>query len=554
MKLKNYILSALFICSSFPLLAQNAPDLGSIHGSMQSDVQYTQADSAIGAQTDDGKVVSNTYLLLTYQKGKFETGVRYEMYLNPLLGGFDGYKGQGIPYRYAAYHGDFIDVTVGNFYEQFGNGTIFRAYQAWNLGVDNSIDGVRLKIMPKKGITLTGLIGKQRVFWRKSNANVRAADLDLQLNDAITALNKSKLRLSLGASMVSTFEPDDNPDLKLPQNVSAFAGRTTAIYKGFRLDAEGAYKINDPSFTNEYVYNTGNSMYVCGSYAKKGIGFTTSVRRADNMSFRSERDASFNIATLSFLPPVTRAHTYRLPTLYPYATQLNGEFGLQSTLYFKIKKGTKLGGHYGWQIAINYSRVNGLDTTHVMTKVNDTTSQFSRIYKTSFFGSPKKHYFEDFNIEINKKWTKDFKTTLTYIYLVYDRDVIESGGNTRKYGVAYSHMGVLETNYQINDKNAIRFELQHLYTKNDRGSWAMALVEYSVSPHWYFTAFDEWNYGNTDPKKRFHYPNFTVAYVKDAHRISVGYARQREGLLCVGGICRAVPAFNGFGISLTTGF
>ena len=113
---------------------------------------------------------------------------------------------------------------------------------------------------------------------------------------------------------------------------------------------------------------------------------------------------------------------------------------MQSTLYFKIKKGTKLGGHYGWQIALNYARVNGLDTTHIMRQVNDTTTQFSRLYKSSIFGSSKKAYFEDFNVEINKKWTKDLKTTLTYIYLVYDRDVVESGGNTRKYGVAYSHI------------------------------------------------------------------------------------------------------------------
>ncbi|HML86108.1 MAG TPA: DUF6029 family protein [Bacteroidales bacterium] len=34
----------------------------------------------------------------------------------------------------------------------------------------------------------------------------------------------------------------------------------------------------------------------------------------------------------------------------------------------------------------------------------------------------------------------------------------------------------------------------------------------------------------------------------------MSYGRQREGLLCVGGVCRQVPAATGFTLTLTTSF
>ena len=86
------------------------------------------------------------------------------------------------------------------------------------------------------------------------------------------------------------------------------------------------------------------------------------------------------------------------------------------------------------------------------------------------------------------------------------------------------------------------------------GDWIMALAEYTVSPHWFFTLFNEYNFGNNDEALRVHYPNASVAYSKDALRIQAGYGRVRGGILCVGGICRPVPASNGMSMSITYTF
>ena len=518
---------------------------GRINGSFQSDAQYLLPDSIIGASVADEKLLSNSFLQLTYQQGNFQAGMRYEAYVNPLLGFDRRYKGQGIAYRFATYATDRIEITAGNFYDQFGNGIIFRAYQEWALGIDNSVDGVRVKFNPSPGVYVKGLLGRQRKFFEKTESILRGADAELVLNEAFPKLAESKTRLAVGASVMSKFQEDDDVVLALPENVSAFAGRFRLDRGGFSLDGEYAYKINDPFQLNKFVYNPGSAYYLNASYSQKGLGITLSASRLDNMDFRSERSVSLQELSLSFLPPISRLHTYRLPTLYPYATQFNGEVGFQGTILYTIPRKTKLGGKYGTQIQLNFSRVHGLDTTFIEPGFR---------YESSFLGDFDKLYFQDINVEINRKWTPKLRTILTYINLKYNFDVIQLGTTNGNTGIVDTHIGVFEILYKLKRKVALRGELQYMGTQQDMGSWVMALAELSVSPHWYITVFDEYNYGNPDLAKRVHYYNFQLAYAFEAHRIAVSYSRQRRGLLCVGGICREVPAANGFGLSVTSSF
>ena len=518
---------------------------GYINGSFQTDVQYLFQDSVIGADAVDEKVLSNSFLQLTYQRGNFSAGVRYEAYLNPILGFDPRYEGQGIAYRFASYNSEKLDVTVGNFYDQFGNGIIFRSYQEWTLGIDNSVDGVRVKFSPRPGISIKGLVGKQRKFFERGAGLLRGADAEVTLNDVIAGMKESKTRVTLGGSVMNKFEKDDNTTYVLPENVSAFSGRLRVGSGKFNLDAEYAYKINDPFQLNNFVYNTGNAFYLNATYSQKGLGITVSGKRIDNMDFRSERTVSIQELSLSFLPAISKLHTYRLPTLYPYATQLNGEVGFQASVIYTIPKKTPLGGKYGTQIYLNYSRISGLDTVFVQPKYR---------YESSFFGDLDFLYFQDMNIEINRKWNKNFRTILTYIYLKYNKDIVELGTPNAGYGIIDAHIGVLEAQYKLKRKVSIRGEVQHMYTQEDLGNWIMGLVELSISPNWYFTAFDEYNYGNPDPKRRVHYYNLSAAYAFGSNRISLTYSRQRQGLLCVGGICREVPASNGFGLSVSSSF
>lgn len=541
----NRLLPVL-LCLLTPVwLHAQQPDPGRINGSFQSDAQYLFEDSVIGANAVPENLLSNSYLQLTYSRGNLSAGLRYEAYLNPLLG-FDGrYEGQGIPYRFARYRGEKLDITVGNFYDQFGSGIIFRSYQEWGLGIDNPVDGLRVQFVPTPGLTVKAITGRMRNFWEKSDALLRGGDIDLSLNDMVERWRDKKLRVFAGASIMSKYEEDDDQVLRLPENVSAFGGRLRMIRGGFSLDAEYAYKINDPFNLNNFVYNPGTAIYLNASYAAKGIGINVSTKRIDNFDFRSGRQATLQELSISFLPPISRIHTYRLPTLYPYATQLNGEVGLQASLVYTIPRKTALGGKYGTKIQLNYSRTHALDTTFIEPNFR---------YEASFLGDVENLYFQDFNAEINRRWTKNFRTIFTYIYLRYNKDIIEFASPNAGFGIVNVHVAVLEGQYKVSRKLSLRMEAQHMYTREDLGSWAMLLAELSISPHWYITVFDEWNYGNPDPKLRVHYFNTQLAYAFASNRIAFGYGRQRRGLLCVGGICREVPASNGFSLSITSSF
>ena len=80
----------------------------------------------------------NGYANVIATKGAFSAGARYESYENALLGFDPNYKGSGFPYRYFSFDNKGLSVTVGNFYEQFGTGMLFRSYEERDLGLDNA--------------------------------------------------------------------------------------------------------------------------------------------------------------------------------------------------------------------------------------------------------------------------------------------------------------------------------------------------------------------------------------------------------------------------------
>ena len=66
-------------------------------------------------------------------------------------------------------------------------------------------------------------------------------------------------------------------------------------------------------------------------------------------------------------------------------------------IYYNIKKGSKLGGKYGTKLAFNYATWSGLKGDFDIT---------NRTYEnTDLFGFGEK-YFEEFSLDIKKKWFK----------------------------------------------------------------------------------------------------------------------------------------------------
>ena len=541
-RLTGLVLVLLAGLSVQPVFAQQALNTGNFSGYFETNGQYYQTDSAIGATEVKEKWLNNGFMVLNYSYGNLTAGVRYESYLNAIQGFDNNYRGNGIVNRYITYTGEKLTVTAGNFYEQFGSGLIFRTYWEPNLGLDNSMDGIRAVFQPRNGITLKGVIGKQRDFFTTGPGIVRGVDGDIQLNDVFQELSASKLRIGLGGSFVSKYQKDNDDTYILPENVGAYSGRIQLGYGKFAFDAEYAHKINDPSQTNLFTYNDGEAFFTNLTYTQKGLGIRISGKRVSNMDFRSDRSASLTRLLINYLPAVNRQQTYRLATLYPYATQPMGEMGGSAEIYYTFKPKSKLGGKFGTTIMLNYAGVYDIERTDL----DDTLG-----YKSDFFAIGQDKYYEEFTFELSKKINKNNKFVLSYLYQVYDRNKLEGKIGQRQ---VTAHLGVMEYTLKLSGTKSLRFDVEHLYTEQDRGNWAMALVEYTVAPHWSVALFDEWNYGNDKKDFRIHYFNGSLTYVAGGTRLMIGWARQRAGLLCVGGVCRFVPASNGVTLTISSRF
>jgi hypothetical protein len=540
----------LFCMFPFCIQAQNFLNAGQIHGSFQLDAQYYIEDSLIGAPEVPEKVLMNAFGNILYTNGDFSAGLRFESFQNVMQGFDPRNKGNGIPYRFASYKADELEVTLGNFYEQFGTGLILRSYQEWNLGIDNSIDGIQVKYEPLAGITIKGLVGNQRFFFDKGEGIIRGADGEFALNQIIKKWAEKKTKITLGGSVVSKFQKDMDPIYNLPQNVAAFAGRINLVSGKINFVSEYAYKINDPSAVNNFIYKPGEALYVSTSYSQKGLGISLSAKRIDNMNFRSDRSMTGNPLIINYLPALTKQHVYSLAAIYPYSTQPNGELGYQGEVTYNLKKKTKLGGKWGTDISLNYSRALSIDRV----AVNDTTAigeSGTLGYQSDFFKPGDELYFDDFSIGISRRLTKKIMMELMYSYQSYNTEVIEGHPGAP---MVYANIAVADFTFKIKEKKSIQAELQHLSTKQDDGNWAFMMLQYTIAPKWFFAVGDMYNYGNEVKEKQIHYYTSSIGFIKNTNRIALTYGKQREGILCVGGVCRNVPAANGITLTIISSF
>jgi len=364
----------------------------------------------------------------------------------------------------------------------------------------------------------------------------------MQINDVFKKLNEKKLRVTIGGSFVSRYQKDDDPALVLPENVGASAGRFDLNYEGFHLNAEYASKINDPNAVNGSIYRPGDAQIIMASYATKGLGVSASASRADNMNFRSDREASLNNLLLNYTPALNKNHTYALLTFYPYASQPNGEFQYSGEITAKLLKKPK----WKMDMLINCSASNDLDTS----RIDALTDSLRDGYVTNSFGPGKKVFFRDYYIELNNKFGKKFKATLIYSHQIYNKGVIQKPG----FPTITSDIVVADLTYRLKGESTVRVELQALSTNDDHQDWGQVLVEYTINSHWFVAALDQYNFGNDHTDERYHYPYATVGFNKDANRITLSYGKQRAGIFCVGGICRTVPASNGITLTVSSSF
>ena len=570
--MKKLLLLPVLCLLALTTFAQHQLGNSRISGDFGFNGMYYIPDSLIGAEKVDSKVRANAFLNLLYSNGGFSAGMRYEFYMFPLID-FEkiNYKGQGVRYFFADYKNKFIQVTAGNFYDQFGNGLTLRAYEDRQLGIDNSLLGARIKVTPYKGVYLKGVWGVERLNFDSYIGRqdyVRGLDAELSFSEMFEKVQEAGFTANVGASFVSKFEKADeeiNVSLypgtdsattgviavdKIPQNVATWATRMSFGYKGFRLDGEYARKMQDPNVTNDFIYKKGDALFLSATYSMKGLGVAASFIRADNMDYRTQRMQKTNsLLYINNIPAINRQYSYQLISNYSFASQPNSQIGVQLQVNYQIPKKTKLGGKYGTDLTFNFSRFHNTDQQPVALAVDYGTLSGTEGYTSSFFKFGPDLLYQDIGFEISHRFTKQWKWILAYNYITYNLEKLQGHE-----GMMRGHLVASDLQWKVTPKHSLRLELQHLYTKDDKGSWIYGMLEYAISPKWFISIGDQYNYGNANPEMRLHYFNIAGAFVWNTTRIALNFGKTQEGILCIGGVCRAVPASYGVGLSVTTSF
>lgn len=509
---------------------------GVITGSFESINQLYVRDNATNAVFPQDRVGSNNYLKVDYRLQKFSAGVQYEAYL-PSLQGYPFFLDDAkLIQKYFAYQDSKFGFTAGNFHEQFGSGLVFRSWENRQLGINNAMEGINIYLKPLKSLDIKILYGKQRKNFDKSEGTIRAMDANWQLiNRSETDKPKS---LTAGASIVSRYQQYTGPDPVFKPTVNAFGGRIEFLNNNSAYSGEYVIKSRDQHLTNQQNTNIGKALLLNYSYSKTNFALTANLRRLETMDFRTERNADQGLLLVNYIPALTKQQEYYLSNIYVYNAQALGEIGGQLDLVFGFPKNSKLGGKHGATVALNYSRY------HALKIISQTPTGF----ESKFFAAGNQLYYSDLNISIKKKHSAKFTSTWLLQHIYYNKSIVE-GGN---YQNIKSFIAVADLLYKYKSRKAFRFELQHLLTKQDKGNWTGALLEWSYAPHFTLFAGDFYNYG--DSNKNVHYYSTGGSYSTGPHKLLLGYGRQRAGLICVGGVCRLVPAATGLNLSFTSNF
>lgn len=526
---------------------------------LESVSQYYIDDSKIKLSEAEAsnRFRSNNYLNINYKLKNFTVGAQLESYEpKALLNYSPAFEKTNLATYYVNYNNDKagVDITLGHFYEQFGSGLALRLWEDKQLGIANSLVGGKIRYSdPDEIITLKALLGKQRSGFKLTDGVIGGLDAEIKLDSLMKVKN---LKTSVGFSYVSKYE--NNKDNSLyPKNVDVYSSRLKMEFSKFALEFEYLYKSKDNikqvTVLDPSNLFSGNAYYLNLSYATDRFGIIANLRRLENFNLYSQRDQTGNIynnAVLNYVPALTKQYDYSLANIYVYQAQSrlsflpqkkSGEIGSQFDIFYKIKKGTLLGGKYGVDLSLNISNWYGLKGTYrnYINNKNDYTTELLK---------PGEKYYSDQSIDIRTKLRDQWKIALVLINQYYNTyRTEETAGEVKAKTV------VLDNIYKFS-KSSVKIELQHQWADGYHGNWAAGLAEYNFKKNWSVFVNDLYNYGNSDQEKQMHYYTGGLVFRKSSVRIQASYGRQRGGLLCVGGVCRFVPESAGFSLGISAGY
>ena len=540
-------------------------DKGQFSGNLLMTYQKYIRDDSIGANTKvykENTASADAWLFMQYRIKGYSFILRYDAFNNsPLLDPQDAYTSHGIGFWQINKSVDKLDITMGSFYDQFGTGILFRAYEQRQIGIDYAIQGMRLKYNINDKWAIKGFAGNQKgnIKNRFGYANQVISGLNVEGNLDLGKDSKYGA-LQVGASgvnrtldretmdrLVGTINTYDLADRFYPKyNVYGGNAYFTYTKDNFSWTVEGNLKSKEAIMEDDSKFHLkgGKVLYTSMSWGKGGwnlgkqkasVGLNIQARHVDHFSFRTAPTENLLNGLVSYLPSMTRQNTYRLLSRYNAPGQAMGEDGIQGEIEFKPRKGT--------QIFFNGSYVQ-------------TLASNGKLNKATGVMEAEKLFSENY-IEVVQKIGKHDKLKLGVQRIVYNQTRYES---EPEYVPVKTITPFGEWLHTLDQGKSLRVEWQYLNTKNDQGSFANLMIEMFVRKNLSIAVADMVNVvphryeRMIIADKVLHYPTFFIGYTEKNTVFTLAFLKQQQGVNCSGGICREEPAFSGVRFTVSSNF
>ncbi len=545
-KMRYYIVGFILLT----LFNQKLNAQGNIVGNFRLNMDFYDRDTsirAIGPNYEYNKSSANAWMQTIYTNSEYgiEAAIRFDGNYNSILQNPPKpISFYGIGNWYIKKKIDNLQVTAGYIYEQYGSGVALRTFEERNLGIDNALFGIKASYKFSDNLSAKAIAGTQKFQLRFLDAFVKGFNIEYNkdINDSFG--------FNMGGSIVNrtlTLEDRETIDKEVatypnsayfqtPYNNTVFNLYNTTRYKSLTWYLEGAYLTSGALFNallaNDYFNKPGYSIMSSITFIKPKLGVTIQNRMVENFQFQSTQTGAandFNLNNnrrLSFLAPINKQNSLRLPARFQIAPNEIGEIANSIDITYSFSKKVVLN--------FNYSMI-------------DTIGWKDPYYKEAFI-----------DIEYKKLFNGKLDNHFGFQYIYYNQRRY-LGGNEPTNIQSYTFF--LENTLRLSRKKSIRTELQYQDAKLDIGKSIFALIEYNIAPSWSFSISDLYTFQPnphyevvSEYQKPHHFYSLFASYTKNTTRFTLAYAKQLAGIVCTGGVCRFEPAFSGLRAQLTTSF
>lgn len=541
----------LFFTLTLFVFFAKAQDQGVFSGNWQTSANFFQRDDKRGAnespQYFSQLSSAESWMFLNYQIKGFNIAARHDLFNNSnLLNPTGSFSGHGIGFWQLKKQIENLEITIGSFYDQFGSGLAFRAYEDRLIGIDYAIEGVHALYRFNDDFFIKGFTGRMK--GSQENRFKTFPEIIQGVNSEKNFyLLDNKLNLMLGASAVKrtldnntmSFIATEINNLPLEErfnpkyNTYIYNGYANVNYGDFNVYGEYVHKTEE-AMRNEFGRlhsKPGNIIYAGINYSKAklgknkkgGLGINFQYRRIEDFQFKISPNESQLSGLISYQPSLTRQSTYRLLARYNAPAQDYGEQGFQGEVIYQINK--------TMNVELNASDVRKLNGEQL---------------------------FQEYFFQFDHKFSKTFSYKAGLSKVFYNQRIYEGKDST--YSNVLTWTPFAECTYKLSKRNSLRAEAQYLQTRQDLGSFVNAIIELNMSPHYAFAISDM---VNVDPYRHegspisdeiLHYYTIFAKYNIHTTSFTLSYIKQVQGVNCTGGICRLEPAFSGVRFTLTTNF